>query len=91
MHTVDGMRVLKESYCMVMLNDRHRRHFVEMLRNTDRMKSTLAPLRTRYMFRVDCKAISLAQAIKMSYITNISTSIVRRDATFTDTMQSLLS
>lgn len=34
-HKVDGMELLREGYCVVMLDDRHRRRYVEILRNED--------------------------------------------------------
>lgn len=44
----------------------------------------------RYVFRVEGKQITRAQAIKLNKIAKISTAIVRRETIITDTIQSRL-
>lgn len=90
-HTFDGMKFLKEDYCLVK-HDRHDRcRYVEMLRDKEGVELAVEPLRMSYTFRFDGKLILPAQAINLSKILIISTTIVRREATLTDTMQSQLS
>lgn len=48
-------------------------------------------LRTHHAFRVNGKTISPAQALEPRKIANITTAILQRKATFTDTMSGLLS
>lgn len=45
MHIVDGTKVLQDGYRMVMLDCRHWRHFVKMLRNEDGIEWVLALIR----------------------------------------------
>lgn len=62
--TVDCTKVLKDGYCMVMLNGRDLRRSVEMSQNEDEVKCVSAQLRTRYELCDDCKAILLHQLRK---------------------------
>lgn len=76
---------------MVMLDGRHLRRSENMLGDGERVEWAAELLCVRYAFRVDGNSISAAQAIIMSQLANISTAIVRRKATFMDTLHSLLS
>lgn len=76
MYRDDGMMMLKDGYRIVVLDDRHWRRFVKMLRKK-RMKSVLAPLRIRYASNINGKTILSAQVIKLTNIATISAAIVR--------------
>lgn len=52
-HTVDGKKVLKDGHCMIMLGGCHRHRSIKMVQKEDMVAWVLAPLRTRYAFRVD--------------------------------------
>lgn len=62
-----------------------------MVRDDDSMISVADPLRMYQALPVDGKAISPAQSIKLSETTSVSTANVQREATFTDSMESMLS
>lgn len=61
---------------MAMLDGSHRCHSAEILRDEDAAEWAAKSLRMPYAFRVDCKPISLAQAIELIKMENISTAIV---------------
>lgn len=90
-HSVEDRKLQKDGYCMFMLNGRHWRRSMEILRVEDSAECTFYLLRTRYVFCADGKSISPAQEIRLSKMANISMAIVRYKATFTDTSHSLLS
>lgn len=74
-----------------MLNEQHKRNYVDTSRDKAGVEIAAGPQRMRYDFRVDGKAVLPAQTIKLRKIANISTVIMRREAPFTRTIQSLLS
>lgn len=90
MQAVDGIKLLKDGYCMVMLNGRLRRRYFQMLQNNE-MQWPSVPLRLCYAFYVDGKVISRAQAMILRTIAKIRTVNMRSDAAFTYMMPSLLS
>lgn len=90
-HTVDDIKLLRDSYWMVMLDGHHRCHSIEMLQKKDGVECFAEPLHMHYGFRVGGKATSPAEGVNLRKITNLSTAIVQREPMFPDTMQSLLS
>lgn len=84
--TVDHMKFLKDKYCVVMVDGGHLRCYSEMVKGIDGVEWATEPLFMRYTFQVYGKPMSLAQAIKLSNIGNISTAIVQREVTVTYTI-----
>lgn len=76
---------------MVIFNGWLRRRSVEILSDKEGVGWAPDSLLLLYAFCVDDEAISPAQAIKLSKIANISIAILRREAKFTDIIDSLLS
>lgn len=76
---------------MVTFDGRHQRCSTEVIGDQDGLECASKPLRMRYAFHVYVKPFLPARAIKLSKTANNSTATVRREATFTGTMQSLLS
>lgn len=91
MQNVRGMKLQKDAYYVFMLDSRHRRRNLEMLRDVYSIKWGSLPLDMRYTFPVDVRTFSLTKATKVGNRTNISTAIVQHEAKLTDKMQSLLS
>lgn len=87
----DGRRLPKIRYCMFILDGRYRCCSVELLRDNNGMQYATEPMRMRCALRADRKATLQALEIKLNLIANISTAFRRRKATFTGTIQSLLS
>lgn len=83
------MKLLEDGYCTVMIDGRHRRRFVEMLREKTGGERVSKPLRKCYAFRVDDKAILLAQKITLSNIAYILTAFRQHETTLSVAMQSL--
>lgn len=90
-HTVDGIKLLRDGYCMLMKDDSHWRRSVRMLQNEEGVEWVLTSGCMSIAFRVDSKTVLSAQTIKLSKIANIFTANVGRKATSIDTMRSLLS
>lgn len=89
-HNVEGLKLLKAGYCMVMLDGRYQRRYIKMERDKNCVEWVMEPLRMGCAFGVHGMPISPVQAIKLSNIANISTTISRCKATFSNTKQSLL-
>lgn len=87
--SVDGMMSLTDGYRVTMLIGRHQRPGIEMLSDEDCMSCALKPMHKRYAYRVDGKATLPAQMTNLSKIANILMAIVRRKATFPDTIQTV--
>lgn len=87
----DSTDFVKDGYRMVVPDDRHLRRYVKILQNEDYVRWTLALLCIHYALCFYCNGIFPAQGIKLSNIRNNFTAIVRHNATFANTMQSLLS
>lgn len=90
-HTGECIECLKDTYCMVLLNERHQCHSIEMLRVENGLEWSPKPLLTGYTFRADGNPILPARAINFSKVADSSTANVRRASKLTDLMQSLLS
>lgn len=67
---------LKDGCYMVMPDKPHSCHYVETLINGDGFCRVADPQRMNYPLRVECKAISVDQAIALSKISNISTAFL---------------
>lgn len=76
---------------MVMLDGCYRSYYVEKLKENDDKKWAAKPRHMRYAFQIDAMSNSPAQEIKRSKVAFTSTAIMRSEATFTDTMQGLMS
>lgn len=85
------MKLLEYDYYTAMLEGRHRSGSVKMSRDGGGFDCAVELLCIRYGLRVDGRPISLAQATKISIIANISILRARLEATFSETMQRLLS
>lgn len=90
-HNIDGMKFMKDSYCMDMPDERHQRGCVKMIRDEEGVEWVPDQQRIHYTFQVDGESVSLGQAKKLSKIENKSTVTVTCEATFTGMMQSQLS
>lgn len=84
-------KLLKAVYCTVMLDAGKRHRSVKMVSDVDEVSWAADPLRIHYKFWLDSSAILPSQPINLRKIVNISSAIMRREATFKVTMQSLLS
>lgn len=89
--TADYKKLHREGYYMEMLDGRHHRHYVKILRIEEEIDWGSALVRMRYAFCVDGKAFSSAQKIKLRNIANNFTAIGRRKAMLTDKIKSHLS
>lgn len=69
-HIVNSTEVVKDGYCMVVLDSRQWRRSVKILKNENKVKWTSAPLRTRFLIFSVCKATCPAQAIKLNKFAN---------------------
>lgn len=91
LHTAEAMNVLKDGYRTEILDGLYRHQYCRIFLTKDGMEWASIPLRMRFAIYIDSKFILLPLAIKLSKVASISEAIVRRKATFLDTMQSLLS
>lgn len=80
-HTVFAVMVLKDYFCMVMIDGQQWRSSVGMLQNENIVDSVLARQPMRYAFCVDQQNILPAETIKLSKIVKIPTAIVQCEAT----------
>lgn len=90
-YTVNYMMLLKDGYCMLMLDAHYWYRSVKWLRNQENLEWAAEPLRIHYAFPDNGKLIFLAQVIELRMIANISTANVQREVKFADMMQDLLS
>lgn len=90
-HKVDGTKLLKDSYCMGILNGCYQPRSVRVLRDADDINLALEPPLILYGFRIDGKSISTAQTFRLNKKAKILLGDVRRKATVTKTMYSFLS
>lgn len=73
-----------------MFDGRRRLRSVELVRAEDHLTWAAKMLRMPYESFIDGNPITSAQEIKLSKIANISTSFMRREISFTDTVQIFL-
>lgn len=89
-HNLNRIKLLKDSYYIVMLDGHCWRRFVEVWKDGNGIEWAANPMSISYELCVDEKHTSAAQAINLSKTGSVSSKIVRRDALFTHTMKSLL-
>lgn len=82
-HNIQGRKLLKDGYRMVMIDGRYLHCSVNMLRVEDGVGCTTDPLRIHFEFLFDGKATSPAQSLIARKIANISTTFGPREETFT--------
>lgn len=68
MHNINGMKLLKDGYCMFILDGRHCCHSVEMLRDKEGINWAAESSPMRNAFRFGGKRIFPAQVIVVSMI-----------------------
>lgn len=90
MQNIQRIKLLKEEYCKAGLNRWELRSSLQ-IRSDGKLRRWVAdPLRMRYAFWVDGKAILKTQAIKLSKIGNIFTAIVRNETGFRNAIQGVV-
>lgn len=81
---VRGIKYLKDSYYIDMIDGHYRHRSVKMPGDENAFSRITEPLRLRYTFRQGREVIRPAQAKKLSQIANIWTLAVQWDATIAD-------
>lgn len=90
-HTIDGLKLLKDSLCMVTFDVRQRFHATEALADEVRVGLASQSILRHYAFLANDKRISTPPPTRPSSIANILMAILQGQPKLSDTMQSKLS